>query len=105
MSCDNKNSMTETLEGLIILYRCTFLYNDIIQNVDFFSAEWVNKVVIFFFLCGGGGLGANNKDVTWNLFNTKCDSKDSISFCLCHISCNDQENKIQSILWPYKNKI
>ena len=67
MNCDNKNSMTETLEGLIILCRCTFLYSDIIQNVDFFSAELVNKVVIcFFFLFsffGWRGLGTNNKDV------------------------------------------
>ena len=86
MSCDNKTSMIETLEGLAILCRCTFLYSDIIQDVDFFSIEWVNKVVIFFsFFLGGGGLGANNKDVIWYLFNTKCDNKDSISFRLPYI--------------------
>ena len=83
MSCDNKTSMIETLEGLAIL---TFLYSDIIQEVDFFSIKWVNKVVIFFFFFWvEGGLGANNKDVIWYLFNTKCDNKDSISFRLPYI--------------------
>ena len=80
MSCDNKTSMIETLEGLAIL---TFLYSDIIQDVDFFSIEWVNKVVIFLFF--GWRVGANNKDVIWYLFNTKCDNKDSISFRLPYI--------------------
>ena len=82
MSCDNKTSMIETLEGLAIL---TFLYSDIIQVVDFFSFEWVKIVVIFLFFFLVKGLGDNNNDVIGYLFNTKCDNKDSISFRLPYI--------------------